>query len=113
MMTLDEAISHARDVANSGCSECNREHGQLSEWLTELKQRREAEISAPTKSNGDRIRRMSDAELASFIDKVTDCCSDGYMCDKCPVRTERPTCNVVSFTEWLRKEADDANNSGC
>lgn len=37
-MTLDEAIEHAREVAdNTECSECADEHLQLAEWLEELK----------------------------------------------------------------------------
>ena len=42
-MTLDEAIAHAREVAenrNDLCDECRREHAQLAEWLEELKNRR-------------------------------------------------------------------------
>lgn len=42
-MTLDEAIQHAREVAQSGCSECCKEHAQLAEWLEELRDRRAAE----------------------------------------------------------------------
>ena len=41
MMTLDEAIEHAREKAN-GCGECAKEHQQLAEWLEELKQFRES-----------------------------------------------------------------------
>lgn len=36
-MTLDEAIQHCEEVANSECSECANEHKQLAEWLKELK----------------------------------------------------------------------------
>jgi len=60
-MTLDEAIAHAREVAEeqrtqaelsectdlnyraSACLECAEEHEQLAEWLTELQERREAD----------------------------------------------------------------------
>lgn len=42
-MTLDEAIQHAREVAQSGCSECCKEHEQLADWLEELQRRRAAE----------------------------------------------------------------------
>lgn len=56
-MTLDEAIQHCKDEAHvlfqhsakhrtgteDSCYECAKEHEQLAEWLTELKQRREAE----------------------------------------------------------------------
>lgn len=41
-MTLDDAIKHALEVADSlGCTECAEEHRQLAEWLQELKKRRE------------------------------------------------------------------------
>lgn len=45
-MDLNEAIAHARDVAEGrhpnidGCSECAAQHGQLADWLEELKRRR-------------------------------------------------------------------------
>lgn len=41
-MTLEEAIKHATEVAES-CSnaECSLMHRQLAEWLIELKERRE------------------------------------------------------------------------
>ena len=45
-MTIDEAISHAREVASRmfddrvHCIKCAEEHGQLSEWLEELQQYR-------------------------------------------------------------------------
>lgn len=42
-MTLDEAIQHAREVAQSGCSECCKEHEQLAEWLEELWDLRQAQ----------------------------------------------------------------------
>lgn len=40
-MTLEEAINHCNEVANSECSECAREHRQLGEWLVELRSYRE------------------------------------------------------------------------
>ena len=39
-MTLDEAIEHAKEVANYQCNECGKQHKQLAEWLEELKSRR-------------------------------------------------------------------------
>lgn len=39
-MTIDEAIIHAREVAECRedmCKECRQEHEQLAEWLEELK----------------------------------------------------------------------------
>lgn len=59
MLTLDEAIKHchekarelrkdyeravALNIPSEGCLECANEHEQLAGWLTELKERREAE----------------------------------------------------------------------
>jgi vacuolar-type H+-ATPase subunit H len=40
-MTLDEAIEHAKEIANSQCNECGKQHKQLADWLEELKQYRE------------------------------------------------------------------------
>jgi len=38
LMTLDEAIEHATDVANNElCTSCAAEHKQLANWLSELK----------------------------------------------------------------------------
>ena len=43
MLTLEEAIEHAEDIAISaiGC-ECREEHRQLVAWLRELQERRKA-----------------------------------------------------------------------
>ena len=43
MLTLEQAIEHAEDIATSaiGC-ECRKEHRQLAAWLRELQERRKA-----------------------------------------------------------------------
>lgn len=36
-MTLQEAIDHAKEVAETtDCEECSKEHEQLAKWLEEL-----------------------------------------------------------------------------
>ena len=43
-MTIEEAIAHAQqaaDTRNDLCDKCREEHRQLAEWLKELKQLRE------------------------------------------------------------------------
>lgn len=42
-MTLDEAIRHAEEIAESRCDECGREHRQLAEWLKDYKRLLEKE----------------------------------------------------------------------
>lgn len=38
-MTLDAAIKHAQDMSTKLCgTKCGKEHRQLADWLTELKQ---------------------------------------------------------------------------
>ena len=44
-MTIDEAIAHAQQAADTRtdlCDKCRKEHGQLAQWLTELKQLRDS-----------------------------------------------------------------------
>jgi len=40
-MTIDEAIKHAEEVANSKCGECAEQHQRLAEWLKHYKKFRE------------------------------------------------------------------------
>lgn len=52
MMTLEEAIEHARDVGlKMSCKcemrECGKEHIQLAKWLEELKMYREGRKPSP------------------------------------------------------------------
>ena len=81
MMTLDEAIEHCHEKAKdlrteadyldapygmdtserTDCLECAKEHEQLAEWLTELKQRREKDkkgewITAPIMPQHDNLK---------------------------------------------------------
>jgi hypothetical protein len=44
MITLDEAIIHCQEVADTCTNkECANDHMQLKLWLSELKERREAD----------------------------------------------------------------------
>lgn len=57
----------------------------------------------------DKIRQMSDAELAKFIKQVTDCCNaagahgNDYGCEICPFRNTNCT-NVDNIQTELQKE---------
>lgn len=46
-MSLDEAIVHAKEIAADNCTECGREHQQLAEWLTELRELRKIKDTRP------------------------------------------------------------------
>ena len=119
-MTIEEAIQHYNETAKEtrqaalefarinvydsarNCQECAAKHEQLAEWLTELKQRREAEITAPPKTNGDLIRQMTDKELA---DKLTDKCA---VCAYHYAECETTFCLCVEgVSKWLKQEVSE------
>ena len=57
----------------------------------------------PPKTNADRIRAMTDEELAQCMDKIASC-------EFCPARRER--CGyghgcIDAWLEWLKQEAQD------
>lgn len=58
-------------------------------------------------TNGDRIRQMTDDEIAEFLNDVTDCCSDGYICEKCPLNSVGKHCNIFTFEKWLKQECEE------
>lgn len=120
MMTLEEAIEHCKEVAKESreaalsyarenayetaisCKACGQEHEQFAEWLTELKQRREAENSEKPKSNGDKLRKrlyeMSDNDMqAEFADYICRKALDSGLCIK---HNHCYECRI----EWLKKE---------
>ena len=84
-MTLDEAIVHAREVAERNrnqykncpsdrtdirhqtCEECAEEHEQLAEWLEELKKYRE--IGTPEECREAVEKQKVDKELESHDEK--------------------------------------------
>ena len=96
-MTLDEAILHAREVAERNrkqykncpsdrtdiryqtCEECAEEHEQLAEWLEELKSYRASVFS------GDMTQIMLKEEYCKAVDdfaeKLNEKC-DGMIKDK-------------------------------
>ena len=116
-LTLDEAIAHAKEVAeekyNEGflchanpddgkldeCVKCAREHEQLAEWLTQLKEYQQLEeqdrlIKLPCKM-GDVVYRINRGAMKPIIPlRVVEyrfkivgncirekiCCSDDFLC---------------------------------
>ena len=102
-MTLDEAIQHCHEVAAKDCTDCGKEHEQLALWLTELKSRRIASIKELErvklpKTNGDRIRQMTDEELAELLSGCVACghvmnCLD-TSCYECTLK-------------WLKQEVQE------
>ena len=134
-MTIEEAIEHCKEVAHEkrmessecisvndlenaeACYECGEEHKQLAEWLTELKQRREAEITAPPKSNADRIRQMKDEELAVFmvVQALMGAASANGISDrqsaedmvKEVIKSKSAEIDIENAKDWLKQEVSE------
>lgn len=56
-------------------------------------------------TNGDRIRTMTDEELAAFLHKITSCCYS-QKCMDCPFYYVY-NCDYVSLTEWVKSEVSE------
>lgn len=87
-MTIDEAIVHAREVAEKkytegmlchanpddglldGCIECAKEHEQLAEWLEELKRYRNTE-SAYEQGGKDAVKAFVKSLKSEFETKLS------------------------------------------
>ena len=58
-------------------------------------------------TNADRIRAMTDEELAELIENTIDCgiCKDMANCDVCPVSTDNERDCHKYWLDWLKQEA--------
>ena len=119
-MTLDEAILHAREVAERNrkqykncpsdrtdiryqtCEECAEEHEQLAEWLEELKSYRVSVFS------GDMTQTMLKEEyckaINNFAEKLNAKC-DGMIKDKW-----NSNVTPISWAEAYADFKDDIND---
>lgn len=57
-------------------------------------------------TNADRIRAMSDEELAKFLEEASWICAN-QVCRKCPLSTGTENCKSVE--EWLKQPAEVDN----
>ena len=78
-MTLDEAIEHANQVADSykdtaPACECAREHRQLAEWLRELRELRQLRIE------NAKLREGISAAWRNKSCKPSECFECPYIC---------------------------------
>jgi hypothetical protein len=61
-------------------------------------------------TNADRIRKMTDEELADFFCKISQCCGNDA-CLLCPI-FEGCAQNAMCVERWLKKEADGGADNG-
>ena len=56
-------------------------------------------------TNADRIRAMSDEELAGFLECEDWLCDAYNLCSECPMKGEGGKC--LSVLEWLKQPAEE------
>ena len=121
-MTIDEAIAHARDVANeqkrrssiciqndsecdkfSDCLKCSEEHEQLAEWLEELKcYKNDNDFS----DYADRLHKIAfnsgyNKALYDFVEKLIRYVDCGHLCSPTEV-----TWSDLSVVEMIKELAE-------
>lgn len=72
-----------------------------------IKEIAEAKSREKPKTNGDRIRAMTDEELAEFLSDITDHCSDGWECDQCPLNQADDNCSYLGLIKYFKKEVSE------
>lgn len=95
-LSLDEAISHADEVAGDCGTACKREHKQLADWLRELKDRRD-EREGETMTNGEKYKTVDERTKA-----FRRFCRTAR-CESCPCFVQKQY--VCCQFRWLDLEA--------
>ena len=54
-------------------------------------------------TNFDRIQNMTHAELAMFLNDLTDCCFQ-EACNSCPLKDVGGICDDLDICKWLYQE---------
>lgn len=118
-MTIDEAIAHAQETAdtrNDLCDKCREEHRQLAEWLKELKLLR-ADYEKQKSINYELLKENQEfvnenKELKRLLRLAVDalkkvseenhsyCLSDG-ICDECDFTAE----GNKNWCKWKHADA--------
>ena len=65
-------------------------------------------------TNADRIRNMTDEELAEFLQRIAYGCKgrkDSTFCEECPL-FECTFCNEICIGKWLQAEVKDGDTDG-
>lgn len=88
MLSIDEAIAHAREVASRQfddrvhCIRCAEEHEQLAKWLEELKAYKEIGTVEECKNNTLEILKAYNKAIDSFVENISLKISDSFIWGK-------------------------------
>jgi len=78
--------------------------GEIEEVDTEPVRHGQLDEDKPL-TNGDRIRAMTDEELADFICQISQCCGNDASCSMCPIY-DGCAQNVMCVERWLKQEVE-------
>ena len=129
MLSIDEAIAHAREVAKRNreqwkncpadirdiehqtCEQCAEEHEQLAEWLEELKSYRQyidlTEIPEQYKLGfQDGIIAGNNKAIDDFADKIISLCDDGEFMNRF---NEFTATTILELSEQLKRGGENGN----
>ena len=105
---LLRALSREREVCEQVDKDCGEEH-KLIRIMNSIERKIKSVQYPPKKeclkqTNGDKIRNMTNEELADFlsVNAFCDCCS---IHDKCDAYQEDSCKNV--FIKWLQSKAEE------
>lgn len=103
-----QRISCRECLSNYGCQDCG--YPDIIETTREeCRKRHDWKAKKPTMTNGDKIRLMSDEELADFLDELTSRCQE-VQCERCIIGCERnangmPLCDSFNIMQWVKGRA--------
>lgn len=110
---------HFKPIEDTASGECLRNPYNDSvvhdpkhpHWIVQRSRVKCPLYNAKPQTNADRIRTMSNEELAEFLESITDACADraseGAGCGCCPIK-----CNLYGNIEtWLKQPVKENNNA--
>ena len=103
-VTAISAEGRVRSMEHDGYKGCRYEHySEESAHCIGCKQNSVDKYTRMT--NADRIRSMSDEELAYFIRELNDCCLAGAGMVDCSINTDCINCKGIVL-KWLQSEVE-------
>mgnify|MGYP004540010397 CR=1 FL=1 len=91
-------------MENKGCDTCKYEHHDIQDYPCNECAHSYIDKYEP-KTNADKIRDMSDEELAEFMSENTSCYYCKVQCEDRPNSPTESSCNF-RWLEWLQSEAE-------
>lgn len=93
-----ESMPRCKDCTGFGWGEC-KTAGENEVACKDFERK-------PKLTNADRIRQMTDEELADFFCRISQCCGNDTNCSMCPIY-DGCAQNVMCVERWLKQEVSE------